>query len=496
MVSGELGLPACAPLRISTVALALFMTICVLVCEGRTQTVNNIYSFNASNSSQFPNAAPTQGRDGKLYGTTTGLNLGSIFNTTTSGNETELLALDATNGSNPYGSMTLGNDGNFYGTTTLGGSSGNGVLFKVTPSGTYTVLHEFAGGPDGSFPFAPPIQASDGNFYGTTSGNGGGIPTVYRFTPSTSTFSTIYEFDGTHGANVIAALIQATDGNLYGTAQFGGKYNCGTAFKMNRSGAVLLYYSFPCAPGGALPSTPLVQASDGNFYGTTQEGGSGSGQQGNGTVFKMNQKGKVSTLYRFPGGTVNVTSVSSGLVQGTDGNLYGTTAAGGTFGLGTLYQITTAGVYKLLYSFPQNVGTAPEGGVLQHTDGVFYGTAFQGGVNGYGSVYSLNMNLPPFITFVRPTGGVGQSAQILGQGFTGTTGITFNGTAAASFTVISDTYLTAVVPSGATTGPVVVTTATGTLTSNRSFRILGGTVSAKKVSSAPRHSSSNANRRD
>jgi len=199
----------------------------------------------------------------------------------------------------------------------------------------------------------------------------------------------------------------------------------------------------------------------------------------------MSQKGTVSIIYRFPGGSVNVTGVSSGLVQGTDGNLYGTTAEGGTSGLGTLYQVTTAGAYRLLYSFPQNVGTSPGGGVLQHTDGSFYGTTFQGGANGYGGVYSLNMGLAPFITFVRPTGGVGQTAQILGQGLNGTTGITFNGVAATSFRVFSDTYMTAVVPSGATTGVVVVTTTNGALTSNKSFKIIGGTASAAGTKAGP-----------
>jgi hypothetical protein len=125
----------------------------------------------------------------------------------------------------------------------------------------------------------------------------------------------------------------------------------------------------------------------------------------------------------------------------------------------------------LLYNFAQAIGQWPNAALLQHTNGLFYGVADIGGTYSEGSIYSLNMGLGPFVAFVRPTGKVGQTAQILGQGLTGSTGVTFNGVPATSFTVVSDTYMTAVVPSGATTGPVVVTTPSGPLTSNVSFRI-------------------------
>jgi uncharacterized repeat protein (TIGR03803 family) len=161
-----------------------------------------------------------------------------------------------------------------------------------------------------------------------------------------------------------------------------------------------------------------------------------------------------------------------GLVQATDGNLYGSTSSGGAGDNGTLYQITTDGVYTQLYSFPKSIGVQPTAALLQDTNGLFYGTTLAGGANGVGSVFSLNMGLGPFVTFVRPTGGVGHAAQILGQGLTGATSVTFNGVAATSFTVVNDTYMTAVVPTGATTGKVVVTTPGGTLTSNVNFRII------------------------
>jgi uncharacterized repeat protein (TIGR03803 family) len=211
----------------------------------------------------------------------------------------------------------------------------------------------------------------------------------------------------------------------------------------------------------------LVQASDGNFYGTTYYGGNAGGH---GTVIKMSQQGKVSVLYSFTGGSDGATP-SGGLMQATDGNLYGTTAAKGDYGYGTIFQISLSGQFQSLYSFNAAIGENPGPPPLQHTNGLFYGSLPFGSTYGFGAIYSLDMGLGPFITFVLPTGKVGKAAEILGQGLTGTTSVTFHGIPATSFSVKSDTYMTAVVPTSATTGPVVVTTPTGTLTSNVNFRV-------------------------
>jgi uncharacterized repeat protein (TIGR03803 family) len=162
----------------------------------------------------------------------------------------------------------------------------------------------------------------------------------------------------------------------------------------------------------------------------------------------------------------------AGLVEGTDGNLYGTTEEGGSDNIGTLFQITKNGDHKVLYSFASGIGSTLQSAPMQHTNGRFYGLSAVGGADDNGSVYTLDMGLGPFVAFVRPSGRVGQSAEILGEGLTGTTAVTFNGLPASSFKVINDTYMTAVVPSGATTGQVVVTTPGGTLTSNVNFRIV------------------------
>ena len=429
------------------------------------QTVADLHSFTARGNSQYPQIVTlAQGRNGDLYGTSIGLTYGSIFRLQTTGTEADLFAFDDTDGYNPT-SVTLGTDGNFYGTTQGGGSAGYGVLYKITPSGTYTVLHDFLGVSDGVYPHAAPIEASDGNFYGTTE-NGPNFlgATVYKYT-SSGTFTTIYEFEDTTDYFIGTPLIQGSNGNLYGTAYYGTN-NCGSIFELSTSGTLVMEYNFACQ-GSFNPDGPLVQASDGNFYGTTY---AGSGDIGGG-VFRMSPDGSVKVLHTFTTTGSEGRNPAGGLVQATDGNLYGSTKLGGSSDYGTLYQITTSGAYTQLYSFIAPVGEYPTGSLLQHTDGLLYGTAYLGGAYGYGAAYSLNMGLGPFVTFVRPTSAAGGTVQILGQGFTGTTAVTFNGVQATAFTVVSDTYMTAIVPSGATTGPVAVTTTGGTLTSNVSLRV-------------------------
>jgi uncharacterized repeat protein (TIGR03803 family) len=253
------------------------------------------------------------------------------------------------------------------------------------------------------------------------------------------------------------------------TLFYGGTKSCGVILKLTTSGTLLHAYNFNCGYLGGLPNG-LIQASDGNFYGTTYQGGSKT-TDGFGTIFKMSQAGVVTVLYRFAGGTADGENPWGALVQGTDGYLYGVTLQGGAFFGGTIFRISTSGEYSLLYSLPQSYAGSVYSGLLQHTNGMFYGLTEWGGPNYYGGLYSLDMGLGPFISFVRPTGKVGQTAEILGQGLTGTTSVSFNGIPATSYSVVSDTYLTAVVPSGVATGPVVVNTAAGTLTSNVDFRI-------------------------
>jgi uncharacterized repeat protein (TIGR03803 family) len=436
------------------------------------QTVITVlHDFGGGNSGEQPEAVtPTQGRNGLLYGTTSEGGPGSagtVFKIATSGQYREFFGLGDVGVSYTEGGLTLGIDGNYYGTANEGGTANDGVLFKISPSGNYTLLHSFLGIEGGEGPLAAPIQASDGSFYGTTFG-GSSIHsqgTVYNY-KADGTFSTIFIVPTELGEYIKAPVIQGTDGNLYGvTYGFDADNECGTIIKLAPNGHLLFSYTFSGTPGGCLP-TGLIEATDGNFYGATFEGGAA----GLGSIFKLDQTGNVTILYSLMT-LAGDGQYPSGLTQATDGNLYGTTSAGGASGYGTLYSVTTSGTYTVLASLSaetQSTFAAP----LQDTNGSFYGTATSGGLYGYGSVYSFDVNLGPFVTFVLPSGKIGGTVQILGQGLTGTTSVTFNGVPATSFTVAADTFLTAVVPTGTTTGPVVVTTPTGPLTSNKSFQIL------------------------
>ena len=405
--------------------------------------------------------SPAQGRDGRLYGTTLtgGTNgAGTLFVLDPkTGVRLTLHQFDIATGSQPVGGLILGTDGNFYGTTSYGGTGNYGVLFKIAPNGTYTVLHNFSGGTDGVIPASPPLEGFDGDLYGATNGNTTVGVTVYKYTRATGVFTTIYQF----AANQFTAapLIQGMDGNLYGTLNA----NCGAIFKLTTSGTLLYSYSFPCGAGGAYPIGPLMQAADGNFYGTTQNGGAPN----YGTLFKMDQSGVVSVLHTFDS---SGPYPDGGLVQASDGNLYGDAWGAPS----TLYQITTTGTFTLLHTLTPQEGAGVGAALLNHTNGLFYGTAYAGGAgrNAYGTLFSLDVGLPPFVALVKHQGRAGSLAQILGQGLTGSTSVTFNGVPAKSFHVVSTTYMTAVVPTGATTGPVVVKTPTETLTSNRNFQVV------------------------
>ncbi len=281
---------------------------------------------------------------------------------------TTLASFDGTDGANPYlAGLVQGSDGNLYGTTKSGGANGDGVVFQITPSGTLTAIHNFCSQPgctDGSAPQAGLVQATDGNFYGTTTKFGGQnkAGTVFRITPS-GTLTTLHSFSGPDGGFPSAALLQAIDGNLYGTTLSGGVNSGagGTVFKITTSGTLTTLYSFSsltlCTDGSG-PQAALVQGTDGNFYGTTVAGGNNSNCASGstcGTVFTLTPSGALTTLYNFCSqpNCADGGLPYAGLVQGTDGNFYGTTSFGGSgiASAGTVFKISSSGALTTLYSF-------------------------------------------------------------------------------------------------------------------------------------------------
>src|SRR5438105_191846 len=252
---------------------------------------------------------------------------------------TTLHSFNGGDGRSPEAALVQGSDGNFYGTTLLGGAHLKGTVFKIDPTGSLTTLHSFSGSPgDGAVPFAGLVQGSDGNFYGTTASGGAFFQgTVFRMTPS-GAITVLHSFNSffSEGAVPFAALVQGCDGNFYGTTALGGAHFKGTVFKINAAGSLTTLHSFSGSPGeGANPIAGLVQGSDGNLYGTTALGGT----HFRGTVFNIDATGSLTTLHSFAGSPGEGALPFAGLVQGSDGKFYGTTALGGAHGAGTVFNL-------------------------------------------------------------------------------------------------------------------------------------------------------------
>lgn len=452
------------------------------------QVLTTLAVFDGSDGAHPDGMPLAQGRDGRFYGTTfTGGRSGNgvVYRVSSKGNLIPLYKFNGGNDGDIPNGVILATDGNFYGIT-----SEVGTVFKLTPTGTKTTLHIFClqqNCPDGETPTAL-TQASNGNFYGTTTMGGtkstfGG--TVFEITPS-GNLTTLYSFcalsNCADGETPWAGVVEANDGNFYGTTYAGGTYGYGTVFKITPQGTLSTLYSF-CAqvgcPDGQNPSAPLLQASNGRFYGMTSQGGANNG----GTIFAISPAGEFSTIYIFCSqpNCADGSNPNAGLVEATDGNLYGVTPYGGDRNYGTLFKITPAGSLTRLHNFcsiPKCADGTGSNGLVQATDGNFYAATSDGGGDyhgcpgiGCGTVFSFDVSLGPFVAFVKAVGRIGNTAQILGQGFTGTTNVSFNG-APADFSVRADTFLIATVPAGATTGYVTVTTPTGTLTSNKPFQVI------------------------
>ena len=455
---------------------------------------------------QYPSLNLVQGLDGNLYGTTDfggASGYGVFFKLTPDGRESTLYNFcpqpNCADGGNPneYGSLALDPSGDLYGTTNPLGVTGYGTIFKITPSGALSTLYSFCGSScgDQGYAFAGVVRGPDGSFYGVTDG-GGNISSsgifqcfgavdfpetcglAYRITPE-GAFSVIYNFcslaNCADGGSPLTQLILGTDENLYGITEAGGANGLGTVFKLTLGGKLTTLYSFsvsPCGNGNGF-CAPLVQANNGNFYGTTYNGG----VNGAGAFFEITPSGTFTTLYNF----CSKTNCADGaypveFVQGTDGNFYGVTSYSGSSSCGgTVFEITAQGALTTLHRFNGTDGCEPVG-LVQHTNGAFYGEMWQGGNSDNcggpycGTLFSLSVGLKPFVKTLELSGKVSSTVQILGDGLSSATAVSFNGVAAA-FTVESDTLISATVPAGATTGFVVVSTSSGTLTSNVRFHI-------------------------
>lgn len=510
--------------------LALLMAGWGLILTAPTHAqLTQLYAFqyNANTTSNYPDgetpmAELIQGADGNYYTTTfmggsgacadgiQGLvqGCGAVVKITPAGVLSVLYSFpfDAGNNTTPNGlfpvaGLLQGPDGNFYGVASGGGSSGTdfcqpiqgvfgcGTIFRLTPSGQFTLLYSFCGGngcgllaTDGADPRGRLALGPDGNLYGTTQQGGyyNGVynsGTIFRISLS-GAYQIMHIFSGNSGtgdgAGPAGGLTLGSDGSFYGTTQAGGTSGNGTVFKMDLAGNVTILYSFLSDdPNGNDPFGSLIQASDGNFYGTCDLGGT----NGAGTVFRISTSGHLTKVYDFATGSVG-SHPQAGVIQASDGNLYGTASYGGGDLGGTIYQVTLGGVATLAASFGGASGYGPVGALVQGSDGNLYVTAPNGGGNnsngvpdqGTIDVFTAGLPLPKpgILGFVPASGSAGTKVTIGLGPYIGATAVKFNGTP-GTFKVTGSEFITATVPAGATTGPISITTPGGMVTSKQKF---------------------------
>jgi len=331
--------------------------------------VTTLYSFTGGSDGAIPFAPPAPGPDGILYGTTFQggeSDNGTIFKMSAAGALTTLVSFDIANGDFPYAGLVLGNDRSFFGTSYQGGAFGRGTVYRVSTNGDLTTLYSFSNGNDGGHPAAGLAQDGDGNFYGTTyKGGNFGNGTLYRIA-SNGPLASLVSFNSTNGSFPLAGLAQGNDGNFYGVTSQGGAFTHGTVFRVTPSGLLTSLHSFTGGSDGRQPVGTLLQGSDGNFYGTTAYGGDYDA----GTVFRIAPGGALATLVHFDG--YNGAHPRAALVQGTDGHFYGTTQNGG------------ANDHGLIFRF--GIDSAPEITSQPASQTVFQGAKVQLSVAVFGSV--------------------------------------------------------------------------------------------------------------
>jgi uncharacterized repeat protein (TIGR03803 family) len=386
--------------RISSRALPIVAILTLLVTIARpalSQTLQTLYRFSGGADGAFPRTGVIFGADGNLYGMSSaefyGSAIGAVFQLTPFGGFTVLHSFTGTpDGANPYGGLAFDALGNLYGTTAFGGTYGYGTVFAMTTTGTETVLHNFPFPsppstphtpwvPQGGVPTATVVFDAQGNLYSTTA-FGSSVPPgpcdtcggLFKLTTS-GIEKLLHNFTGTpHDGASPGDLVIDAQGNLYGSAGVGGPSNDGIAFMLDPAGQETLLHNFVGSPNDGAGPGDLIMDSQGNFYGTTGQGG----VYGHGTIFKLTSTGAETVLYNFAGGTDGAYP-SGRLVMDSQGNLYGTTEGGGAYGWGTVFELTLSGTETVLYTFTGGTdGGAPFSG-LAFKGGAFYGATYLGG---------------------------------------------------------------------------------------------------------------------
>lgn len=465
-----------AKLIIATVAGALLM----LAVSGASATSLGVLHHFSLPDGTSPAGQFVDRGDGFLYGVTpyggtvdpskNPDGYGTFYRIDATGTFQTLHRFDRINGERPIG-LIRGADGFLYGTTSHGGdldpgsySGGQGTLFRVDAAGNLTVLHRFMP-VQGSWPLGPPAFGPDGALYGTSSWDSTypSYGTVWRWT-SGGGLTVLHQFSGPNGNEPMGPLTLADDGFLYGTTNAGGM-GCGTVFRIEPPSTFKLMHSFTSTLG-CQPKAGVIQASDGNFYGTTERGGSGWGN-----VFRMDKLGNVTQVYAFDAYGSTGMKPAAALFQGTDGFLYGTAQiggqpVGGPSNHGVVFRTGLAGNLTVVHTFTGPDGSTPQSGVVQWTDGALYGVTPVGGSFNRGVAYRLDPTGTTAVTLTSLT--LSSSSVKAGSTVTGT--VALSGPAPAGGAAVqltsSNTQIATVpgsvtVPAGATTASFTVKTYRG-----------------------------------
>ena len=340
-----------------------------------------------------------QGTDGALYGMTRSggaADLGTVFRMTLAGNLTTVHEFQATEGDSPLRGVVQTADGSLWGATSDQRAGTSGMVFRIAPGGAFSVVHRLTGS-DGAFPNSVPAVGYGGGLYGATlNGGANGKGTIYHILPDGSFDGPVHSFAGPEGAHPVSSPVLSSDGKLYGVTQGDGMSNQGSLYRLEPDGTVVLLHSFSDSTQGLYPQQPLIEATDGLLYGTANQGGDAS----RGIVYRIRKDGTgFERLHSFSG--ADGSTPDGGVIQGSDGWLYGATFDGGDANVGTVYRMRRDGSgFERLHSFSTTDGKFAEAALLQASDGAFYGTTMSGPLGG-GVIYRL-VPVSPAVAAVAP----------------------------------------------------------------------------------------------
>ena len=369
-----------------------FIAVLALAAPAPAQTYTVLYSFPGGSGGQYPIPGVIQDTVGNFYGTTANGGsdgYGVVYEVATSGSETVLHTFSGgSDGEYPYAPVLRDRKGNLYGATNSGGNSGQGgVVYKIDTAGKETILHAFAGGTsDGCNPFQGVVMDSKGNLYGTTNGcgacNGG---TVFKLTP-TGKETVLHSFTEGSEPSYYGHLLMDKAGDLYGVLQVGGSSGDGVLYKLSAKGKFTVLHSFAGGSSdGCYSSGSVAVDKAGNFYGTTYS----CGAHNYGIVWEVSGKGKETILHNFAGGSSDGCNTVAGVVLDSNDNLYGNSSLCGASGEGTAWELSNKGALTVLHSFAGGSdGAVPYGELLRTAKGELYGTTLEGGTDDYGTVWS------------------------------------------------------------------------------------------------------------